>query len=63
MDEPNNRRCRYRGRVYVIPDIWITGWRHGATLRGEPDQLTDAVAYWAQQVAYDELAAAASKGD
>ena len=48
-------KATYRGRTYQIPDIWIAGFCQGAKLRGEPHEIGDAIAYWAQQVAYAEL--------
>jgi len=39
----------YQGRTYHIPEPWIVGYCQSARAQREPDQVIDAVVYWAWQ--------------
>jgi hypothetical protein len=39
----------YREREYHIPEAWIVGYCQSARARREPNQVIDAVAWWAWQ--------------
>ena len=45
----------YKGRHWSIPEAWVMGFREGARSRGEPDTITDAIAWWVYQEELKEL--------